>query len=129
MAEITQDAQGRIVTSKLSSAEASAMSKKRWAKPVKEDTEALITEAGLDVKDCPTDFRLLCERAAGGDVRSIIEYGRRTGRYTKDTIDLEGVNTCQYADSCVLQSAFEGRVSQEETDAARERIAARRNGV
>ena len=87
MAEITQDDQGRIVTSKLSSAEASAMSKKRWAKPVKEDTEALILEAGYKVKDCPTDFRLLCERAAGGDVRSIIEYGRRTGRYAKDVID------------------------------------------
>ena len=123
MSELEQDPiTGRITGNKLSSEEARAMAKRRWSKPLKEDTEALIIEAGKTVEDCPTDFRLLCERAAGGDVRSIIEYGRRTGRYAKDIPDLDGVNTCQYADSCILIAAYAGRASQDETDAARARL-------
>lgn len=93
---------GRITGNKLSTEEARALANKRWNKPLKEDTEALILESGYqNTKDCPTDFRLLCERAAGGDVRAILEYMKKTR--PKEMLDLD-VNTCVYYEDggCIM---------------------------
>ena len=85
----------------LSGEEATSMVQKRWDKPLKEDTEDLILEAGYqNTKDCPTDFRLLCERAAGGDVRSIIEYGRRVGRYSDDNTEYSRPSPGEICPTC-----------------------------
>ncbi|GAH53695.1 unnamed protein product [marine sediment metagenome] len=120
---------GKFVSSELSSEVAADMAKRRWSKPLKEDTEALITEAGYsDTKECPTDFRLLCERAAGGDVRAILEYMKKTR--PADKIDLD-VNTCEYFDTCIIFKAladtWQPGERETETDAAKQRIQAYRH--
>ena len=115
MAITERNDKGQIVSKELSSQEAAELAKRRWSKPLKEDTNALITEAGYtDTKDCPTDFRLLCERAAGGDVRAILEYMKKTR--PADTIDLD-VNTCEYFSNCVVFKALSDTWKQGEQKA------------
>jgi len=121
MSDLQRDPEtGKITGNKLSTERAQELARKRWSKPIEQNTEALILEAGYTAENVPTDFRLLCERAAQGDVRSILEYMKKT-RPTDISLDLDA-NTCRYADSCILFTAYEGRANQDTIQDAKERL-------
>lgn len=99
-AGITRNEDGTIKTKVLSKDKAAEMARLRWAKPIKDDTEALIREAGFDVvEDAPTHFKLNCKKAAQGDIRAIVEY-RKFTRLAEVTTKLEAVETGTRCPTC-----------------------------
>lgn len=109
---------------KISTKDATERGKLGYTVKKAEDKEQLIVEAGYTVDNCPTDFKLLCKRAAQGDVRAILEYGKMTRPSASQP---DTVNNCEYFEGCILLSAYRNESSQEDTDASKQRLATSRS--
>ena len=122
---VERDEKGRFTTVHLSSEEAQRIGKLSYESKKGTSRDALLTEAGYDPDDAPEHLRLLAQMAAGrsgGAVSAMSAFIKLTVKPDRAT---DAGNTCPYASSCVLLDAYDGRASQEATEAARQRLGER----
>ena len=119
---VERDEKGRFITAHLSSDEAKRIGKLSYESKKGASRDTLLQEAGYDPDDAPEHLRLLAQMAAGrsgGAVSAMSAFIKLT---VKPDRTADAGNTCPYASSCVLLEAYDGRASQEETEAARARL-------
>ena len=122
---VERDEKGRFITAHLSSDEAKRIGKLSYESKKGASRDTLLQEAGYKPEDAPEHLRLLAQMAAGrsgGAVSAMSAFIKLTVKPDRAT---EAGNTCQYASSCVLFEAYQGRASQEQAEAARARLAER----